>query len=92
MNVNDKYSRTFIASSEIFSGFTAQINITQVESIDDIIKEFTARLENVLSTNNLTNLLEELKQSEKRFHIHSNSIEDILTSNSEDIFYICDHC
>ena len=27
MNVNDKYSRTFIASSEIFSGFTAQINI-----------------------------------------------------------------
>ena len=59
---------------------------------DDIIKEFTARLENVLSTNNLTNLLEQLKQSKKRFHIHSNSIEDILTSKSEDIFYICDHC
>lgn len=92
MNVNDKYSRTFIASSEIFSGFTSEINITQVGTIDDIIKEFTARLENVLSTNNLINLLEELKQSRKRFHIHSNSIEDILTSKPEDVFYICDHC
>ena len=28
----------------------------------------------------------------KKFHIHTHTIEDILSSNPEDVFYICDHC
>lgn len=91
-NDNDKYNRSFIASSELFSGFTVNINITQIETIDDIIKVFLSNLENVLESNKFINLIEELKKNKNNFHIHTNSIEDILTSAPEDVFYICDHC
>jgi len=91
-NINDKYHRSFIASSELFSGFTVNINITQIETIDDIIKVFLSNLENVLESNKFINLIEELKKNKNNFHIHTNSIEDILTSKPEDVFYICDHC
>ena len=89
-NMNDSYSRLFIASSELFAGFTVRIQITEVDSHEDIIRIFKEKLGNVLEENNLTNLLENLKKSS--FHIHTNSIEDILTSKPEDIFYLCDHC
>jgi hypothetical protein len=88
--MNDSYSRLFIASSELFSGFTVRIQLTEVDSHEDIIRIFKENLGNVLEDNNLTNLVENLKHC--RFHIHTNSIEDILTSKPEDIFYLCDHC
>ena len=88
--MNDSYSRLFIASSELFSGFKVYIHLTEVDSIEDIISIFKKELESVLTLNNFTNLLEKLNNC--NFHIHTNSIEDILTSRREDVFYICDHC
>jgi len=42
-----------------------------------------------LSALKLTNLVKKINNT--NFHIHSYTIEDILVSKSEDIFYICDH-
>ena len=85
-----KDSRLFIASSELFSNFEVEISLYSVSSIDDIVDFFKKELLTVLQKNNFINLIKKLEES--NFHIHSFTIEDILVSNPEDIFYVCDHC
>ena len=87
---NKKHWRTFEASSNLFSGFRVDINITKIDTLDDIVIKFVDKLNRVLELNNLLILVEELKKC--KFHIHNFTLEDILTSNEEDIFYVCDHC
>ena len=82
--------RLFIVSSELFSNFEVEISLYKVSTIEDIITLFKDELSSVLKKNNLDNLVKKL--NETNFHIHSYKIEDILTSNPEDVFYICDHC
>lgn len=82
--------RKFIASSELFSNFEVNICLYSVASLEDIIKIFTDELIEVFKKNKLTNLINKVETT--NFHIHSNSIEDILTSDEDAIFYVCDHC
>ena len=86
----EKYERKFVVSCEIFSGYNSMIDITLIESIDDIITFFKKKLESVLKEHNLEALIEILKKT--NFHIHSHTIEDILISDINDIFFICNHC
>lgn len=81
--------RTFIASSDIFSDFSVEISLYNIESIDDIINIFVSKLKECLEKNNFTNLVKILQ--EKKFHIHGQTIENILVSKYTDTFYICDH-
>lgn len=81
--------RLFIASSEIFSDYQLKISLYKIDNLEDIIKIFVSSLKNKLEELNLTNLIKKL--SESKFHIHTYSIEDILTSDNDSIFYICDH-
>lgn len=85
--VNEK--RLFIASSEIFSDYQLEISLFNVSTLEDIINLFILSLKERLEELNLTNLIKKL--SESNFHIHSHTIEDILTSSDDSIFYICDH-
>jgi len=82
-------TRKFIASSDLFSNFESNISLYQVTTIDDIIEKFVLNLSEVLINNNLTMLLDILKK--RNFHIHNYSIEEILVSSPDSIFYICDH-
>ncbi len=82
--------RKFIASSELFSNFEVNICLYSVASLEDIIKIFTDELINLFSRNKLVNLIKKVESA--NFHIHSNSIEDIFTSDEDAIFYVCDHC
>ena len=43
----------------------------------------------VLRKHNFENLL--IEYNKKSFHIHDKTIEDILTSDPDEIFYICHH-
>lgn len=81
--------RKFIASSEIFSDFSVEISLYNIESIDDIINIFVSELKECLKKNNFTNLVKIVE--EKNFHIHGQTIENILVSKYTDTFYICDH-
>ena len=87
--MSNKETREFIASSELFSDFTVEISLYNVESLDDIIKIFVRELRECLTKNNLRNLVEELDK--KNFHIHGKTIEMILVSNDTESFFICDH-
>lgn len=87
---NKKHWRTFEASSNLFSGFRVDINITKIDTLDDIVIKYVDKLKRVLELNNFIVLLEELDR--KNFHIHTHTLESILTSNEDDLFYVCDHC
>jgi hypothetical protein len=80
--------RTFVASSEIFSNFQKEISLYNVSSLEEIIQEFKTAMNEVFIEHNFTSLQKKLKETE--FHIHGKTIEDILTSESEEIFFICD--
>ena len=86
----NKDERIFIASSELFSNYETKISLYNIETIEDIITIFKERLRELFLTNKLTNLVKKVDTS--KFHIHSYTIEQILTSSDEDYFYICDHC
>jgi len=85
------YKRIFVASSEIFSGFKVEVDIRMVETRQDIVDIFIGELKSVLKKNNFEVLLEKVKY-ENKWHIHSHTMEEILTSNCEDTFYVCNHC
>lgn len=85
-----KDERIFIASSKIFSNFQTNISLYDISTIDELINIFKYRLQKIFEDNNLSVLAEKVKKS--NFHIHSYTIEQILTSNYEEFFYICDHC
>ena len=88
--MNSSYNRTFIASSELFSGFKVEMNIQSIDTLDHIIKIFTDELKTVLKKYNFEILLESVNV--KKFHVHSHTLEQILISNKDEIMYICDHC
>ena len=88
--MNSSYNRTFIASSELFSGFKVEINIQSIDTVDHIIKIFTDELKTVLKKYNFEILLESVNV--KKFHVHSHTLEQTLISNNDEIIYICDHC
>jgi len=82
-------TRKFIASSDIFSNFQVDISLYNVTTLEDIIKIFVNSLKEVLEKNNLIMLVEILQK--RKFHIHNYTIEEILVSNYDSIFYVCDH-
>ena len=88
--MNNDHKRLFVASSELFSGFQVDINITEIDTLDDIVKIFLDRLIKVLKDNKFTMLVKKL--NETKFHIHSHTLEEILTSERNTILYVCNHC
>ena len=85
----EKYCRNFVCCDLHFSGFNIDIDITQMDKIEDIIDSFKTKLILVLQKYNFENLIEEYKK--KEFHIHDITFEQILTSDINEIFYICHH-
>ena len=84
------HKRLFVASSDLFSGFKVHIDIRYIDTLDDIVNIFLSELRMVLKANNFENLLNRIV--DKEFHIHSHTLEQILISNQDDIFFVCNHC
>tara|TARA_Y100000817_G_C16644320_1_gene449830 strand:- start:428 stop:682 length:255 start_codon:yes stop_codon:yes gene_type:complete len=78
--------KTFIASSNLFSHYEAQIDINGCKDIEDIIDIFKILLSTLFDNNNLIFLKNEVLNN--NWHIHTHTFEEIKTTN-EDI-YICD--
>ena len=88
-NSENKYLRKFVCSDELFSGFSTFIDLREVDTTEDICKKFKNSLQNVLQEHNFEILLVNLKK--KIFHIHDIKMETILTSDTDDLFYVCFH-
>lgn len=81
--------RTFILSCETFGGFNCTINVTNCETIQDVIDEVLAQLMQVLTANNFIALVDELEKNTDKYHIHDRNIGGILVEDQE--YYICNH-
>jgi len=88
--MNKTNSRKFIASSELFSGYEVYIDLNYCNTLDDIVNSFYDNLYTCLSHYNFEYLTEQVKLC--KFHIHSYTFEDIILSDKENVFYVCDHC
>jgi hypothetical protein len=82
--------RKFEISDELFGGFSIQIDLDTVESLEDIVKYMIGKLSTALKTTNLVMLVDKLE--EKYFHIHGFDFGHILLSDKSDTFYVCGHC
>lgn len=83
--------RNFVISCPVFGGFSLDIVINDIESLDEIISTVLDNLKAILKSNNFEFLLEKLENNKSKYHIHDFTIEDILISDSDKIFYICNH-
>ena len=81
--------RTFCLSCDMFSSFKTQIDLDDVDNISQIIKQVIDKLNQILITNNLTLLSNKLLKIE--YHVHDYTFVDILLSDNDKIFYICNH-
>ena len=89
--MDNPYKRTFIASSEIFSGFKVSIDIRRINQLDDIVNIFLRELKSILKVHNFEVLLDKLKYGNS-WHIHTHTLEQILIGNSNSVYYVCNHC
>ena len=83
-------TRSFHLSHELFSGFNCIVDLDKVDSIQEIVDIVYNELVKTLEKYHFTALIEKLKSS--KFHIHDVEFGDILISEPDTIYYICDHC
>lgn len=88
--MNEANIRKIIFSSELFSGFTVFVDITEHETLEDIEKFCVATLSKTLTAFNFIEQISRL--NEMNFHIHDLSFEDIKGLTFEDGVYICGCC
>ena len=83
-------NKIFICSSDLFHGYKLTIDMNNCDNIEDILKIFKDSLINLLTNNNLEILVNEFDN--RNLHIHTHTFEDILISDRETVYYICDNC
>ena len=82
--------RKFCISGGLFNGFETLVNLEIVTSNNDIIQTVINNLHITLQS--MLNLQNSLDKEKQKYHIHGIKFEEILTSNNDRIFYICNHC
>ena len=87
-NINNPYLRNFYFSSATFSEYNVKLDIRYINTIEDIILDCKKDLLKTLETYNFIDLIEICKKS--KFHIHTHTLDEILTSDTEEKIYICD--
>jgi hypothetical protein len=83
---------TFQISAKYLWGYRSTLDITNYNTIQDIINVVLKNCKDFLKNNNLLELLDILKATEKKYHIHDYTIESIKSIiDPKEIVYICNH-
>ena len=83
-------NRDFIVSGSVFGEFKTSINLDLTDSNEEIVKLVINRIRNDIQ--NYPQLIKELDKEEEKFHIHDVNFGDILISDVDTVFYVCNHC
>jgi len=83
-------NRDFIISGSVFGEFKTSINLDLTESNEEIVKVVINRIRNDIQK--YPQLIKELDKEEEKFHIHDVNFGDILISDVDTVFYVCNHC
>lgn len=86
--MENTYLRNFYFSSNLFSEYNTKLDIRYIDTIEDIIDYCKKDLLKTLKLNNFICLIENCKEC--KFHIHTHTLEEILTSSVDEKIYICD--
>ena len=87
-------NKKFQFSCQTFGGFNVSLDVSLVDTKEDIINYCINVLETVLSNNNLWELKIKLQVLKKTpgYDIHNFTYGDIVSNDDEDyIFYLCSH-
>ena len=76
---SSEYNRAFVASSELFSGFRANINIQYIDTLEDIVKIFVNELKFVLTNHNFESFMTTSHITDPSV---AHAIENIIDKNS----------
>jgi hypothetical protein len=76
-------------SSDLFSGFTVKIDISNVKSLEEVVEICRTHLLNVLKKHNFEVLITHAET--KKFHIHQPQTLESAKNNPSNIIWICDH-
>tara|TARA_B110000495_G_C22977054_1_gene574004 strand:- start:103 stop:378 length:276 start_codon:yes stop_codon:yes gene_type:complete len=83
---------TFQISAKYLWGYRSNINVNNYNTIQEIITDVLKKYKEFLQKNNLLDLLDLLKTTEKKYHIHDYSIQNIKSIlEPTEIVYICNH-
>lgn len=86
-------TRPFVLSSDnLKTRYETRIFLDEMISIENIIEIFTRNIQNKLITEGLLEDYDIFLKIKENFHIHDVSLLDIIKSNIDETFYICDHC
>ena len=83
--------RKFQLSCPVFWGYNKYIDIERYNNLNDIIKNVLDSCEEFFRNNNLIDLYEFFKSIKSSYHIHDVTIDTLINSQENDIFYICRH-
>ena len=81
--------RKFQLSCKYFSGFSCYIDLDNHNNMETVILEIKTKLKTVLNENNLSVLLQFLKNT--NYHYHNYTFSDTL-KYTQHTFYVCNHC
>ena len=85
-----KIIRKFTLSCATFGGFSIDIDVNTLDSIDDIIGVIISDLRQKLTELKLDQLIIILERISANYHIHDYNFGDILLINKP--YFVCNHC
>ncbi len=83
----DRVTRKFTVSCPEFGGFTTNVCVNDMETIQEIIDFVIGELRKSLVSLSLETLYKRLDDMKPLYHVHDYSITDVLLHDQE--YYIC---
>tara|TARA_Y100000591_G_C21843629_1_gene707271 strand:+ start:2548 stop:2850 length:303 start_codon:yes stop_codon:yes gene_type:complete len=83
--------RKFQLSCPVFWGYNKYVDIERYNNLNDIIENVLNSCEEFFRTNNLIDLYEFFKSIKSSYHIHDVTLDTLINSQDDTIFYICRH-
>ena len=93
MKKSEEEFRYFELSSNAFDDiYGTKILLSEVNTVDDIIKIFIKNTEDLFKFHNMEKQLKVFINIKSLLHIHDKTMVDIINAPCDETIYICNHC
>ena len=93
MKKSEEEFRYFELSSNAFDDiYGTKILLSDINTVDDIIKIFIKNTEDLFKFHNMEKQLKVFINIKPLFHIHDKTMVDTINTPCSETIYICNHC